>query len=479
MQTKRQKYTSSHIGIVSLLCVLSFPGYPADSMGPLRVHPENPNYFQNPATGEVVYLTGSHTWANFQDRGVKGKTPEFDFEEYLSFLQEHNHNFIRLWAWEHAHWMQFAKPDEAIRYEPMRYARTGPGMALDGDPKFDLTQFNQDYFKRLRNRVERARGRGFYVSVMLFQGFSIEQKGTKGVDPKKGNPWDGHPFHRENNINGVDGDPNRNGEGEETHTLAIPEITRLHEAYICKVIDTLNDLDNLLWEISNESHGGSTQWQYHMIEFIHNYEKPKPLQHPVGMTFQWDKTNSGSNENLFNSPAEWISPNSDGGYRDNPPPAEGRKVILTNTDHLWGIGGSPEWVWKSFTRGLNPIFMDLYKDVRFDVLKEKDKGWESIRRAMGHTMHFAHRINLAKTKPAGSLSSTGYCLASSGNEYLIYQQNGGKSFTVEVVDGSYTIEWFNPTNGTSIHAGKRDIAGNTAFKPPFGDSAVLYLSKSE
>jgi hypothetical protein len=35
-------------------------------------------------------------------------------------------------------------------------------------------------------------------------------------------------------------------------------------------------------------------------------------------------------------------------------------VILSDTDHLWCIGGNHSWVWKSFLRGLHPIFMDPY-----------------------------------------------------------------------------------------------------------------------
>ena len=37
-------------------------------------------------------------------------------------------------------------------------------------------------------------------------------------------------------------------------------------------------------EISNESHKGSVDWQYHMIRLIQDYEKDKPKQHLVGMT---------------------------------------------------------------------------------------------------------------------------------------------------------------------------------------------------
>ncbi len=39
-----------------------------------------------------------------------------------------------------------------------------------------------------------------------------------------------------------------------------------------KVIDTVNDLDNVLYETVNEGDGTSVDWQYHMIDFIKSYE---------------------------------------------------------------------------------------------------------------------------------------------------------------------------------------------------------------
>ena len=53
------------------------------------------------------------------------------------------------------------------------FLRTGPGVALDGKPQFDLSQFDPNYFDRLRSRVLQARDRGIYVSVMLFNGWSV------------------------------------------------------------------------------------------------------------------------------------------------------------------------------------------------------------------------------------------------------------------------------------------------------------------
>ena len=45
------------------------------------------------------------------------------------------------------------------------------------------------------------------------------------------NPWRGHPFHRANNINGINGDPGGDESGEETHELLIPAVTAIQENY--------------------------------------------------------------------------------------------------------------------------------------------------------------------------------------------------------------------------------------------------------
>ena len=95
---------------------------------------------------------------------------------------------------------------------------------------------------------------------MLFDGWSVESKEGNH------NPWDGHPYKLANNVNSINGDLNNDNQGGETHTLASSQITALQEAYVRKVIDSVNDLDNVLYEISNESTGSSanTAWQYHM-----------------------------------------------------------------------------------------------------------------------------------------------------------------------------------------------------------------------
>ena len=150
---------------------------------------------------------------------------------------------------------------------------------------------------------------------------------------------------------------------------------------------------------------------------------------------------------LFDSPADWISPNPEGGYRDDPPAGTGAKVIITDTDHLWGIGGNRQWVWLSFFRGLNPIFMDSYDG----TVLERGAGtdWaEEIRTALGLARQMAGRIDLLHCVPSGHLSSSGYCLAHPDREYLVYVPDDEPvTLDLEGARGTFRTTWFSALDG--------------------------------
>ena len=465
------------LSVVLMACTATPQG-----TGPLRVHPDNPRYFTD-GSGRAVYLTGSHTWKNFAtDGGTTDPLIPFDYGRYLDFLAAYNHNFFRGWVWELA-WSTHNNGALSYHWDPFPWKRTGPGNATDGKPKFDLDQFNPAYFDRIRSRLIAARDRGFYVSIMLFQGWALELAR---------NARDGFPLDGPNNVNGVDA-----GGGHKSHTLENPAVTARQEAYVRKIIGTVNDLDNVLYEISNESGSYSTAWQIHMIEFIKRCEATRPKQHPVGMTVEYK---DGSNARLFSSPADWISPNGEDGYGSDPPVATGRKVVLNDTDHsfYWtslkkaGPAAQRAWVWKNFLRGNQPLFMDPYLDKRperndpigtdprdphFGL--RVDPYWDTIRKAMGQTLAYATKVNLAAMTPDVALSSTGYCLACPGSEYLVYQPVPDTAFTVTLAAGTYAFEWFNPGAGAVASTGTFTAGDESrSFTAPFSGDAVLYLKST-
>jgi hypothetical protein len=215
------------------------------------------------------------------------------------------------------------------------YARIGPGIAKDGGLKVDLDRFDPAFFDRLRSRVVAARDRGVYVGIMLFS----PDSGAKRED------WDHLLYHPTNNVQGIDADTNKDGSGAEAYDLSIPRITAYQEAFVRKVVDTVNDLDNVLYEIGNEGDLTSVRWQYHFIRFVQRYEAGKPKQHPVGMTAVFNILNgtwATDNRVLLQSPADWISPGLDP-YKDNPPAADGAKVIIADVDHIWPAAPHRRW----------------------------------------------------------------------------------------------------------------------------------------
>jgi len=212
---------------------------------------------------------------------------------------------------------------------------------------------------------------------------------------------------------------------------------------------------------------------------------------------------------LWKSPADWVSlgqvtsfDNPGDPYVSNPPAAPGGKVSILDTDHLgWKVYVndatlSRAWVWKSFLRGHNPILMEDLKNNSgwIAALRQAQGGHErrrmAARAAMGHTRTYANKMNLAAMTPQNGLSTTAYCLAKVGSEYLAYQAGSG-AFSVNLTAGTYSSEWFNPTTGFvastgSVKAAPRQAqggherrrmaaGGNQSFTPPFSGPAVLYL----
>jgi hypothetical protein len=282
----------------------------------------------------------------------------------------------------------------------------------------------------------------------------------------------------------------------------------------------------VLYEVANESSGGgsidkqfaemlgmsdvpdwgdSTQWQYWVIDVVKEHERRMGYEpHPIGITMQFPvRDQTKVNDVLFGSAAEWVSPGYDdaifanGGHPmapnsppsrwyASPPPADGAKVVITDTDHYAPGKGDALWAWKSFVRGHHPILMDFGI---IDVVNHLDPSlgvppyevFEAARNAMGDTRRYAERMPLVDMTPRGDLASTSFALASPGAEYLVLQPaESAGPFTVQLMAGTYAAEWFDvdarETRAGDVVSVDRD--GGVSFTPPFGKaSAVLYLRR--
>ena len=467
------------------------PPPPASRISAPLVVSENPNYFRD-ASGSALILNGSHTWNTVQDWGANGSPQPLDFKAFVRFLSSHGHNFTLLWFTELPKFCGFpstASSPPEITVGPFPWRRTGPGNATDGRLKFDLTKFDQRYFDRLRSRTQSLNDAGIYAGVYAFTGEWLNIFRC---------PSDGYPFTGANNINGVDDGYASGPKGIGSISMTAPNaITKLQDAYVEKLIDTLNDLPNVLWIVSEEAPADSIWWNNHLIAHMRDYEAKKPLQHPIG----YGALIRARDKVIYDSDADWVAPE----VKISPPSSCGSgrppcKVNVNDSDHsyfgMWK--DSPQtnrnYAWENFMNGNQVLFMDPYviyypRETRNlcvlptnVICAEPDKRWENFRQNLGYILRYSRKLNLNKVVPQKALASTGYCLAqtpSAGAEYLIYAPDGGP-FTVDLSampnSRNLAVEWFNPSTSTAT-TGQSIPAGSSlqSFTPPFPGDAVLYL----
>ncbi len=464
-----------------------------EELGLLRVSLKNSRYFEDSSNGKIVYLTGTHTWNNMQDFG--SPISEFNYESYLDFLTDNGMNFIRFWIFENPKWAPWSSKED-FEYSPMPYRRSGSGVANDELPKFDLDSWNEEFFRRMARKVEMAAERGLYISIMIFCGCSIGNKEWPANDEEGKsvkNPWDSHPYNKANNINGIDGDQDGDGQGWDIRDVNNVDILERQKALVRKVVDTLSQYNNVLFEIANEDPFDTRDWQYEIINYIKEYESTKLKQHPIGMTASWEQPN----EALYEGPADWISPYYDEDEAINPFTYFGNKVWIADTDHVFpNMGATMDFTWKAFLRGANIISMDnrkygeaweyfvkkaggnveKFEQTRKKTLQESNFQSTLSEFSQKSTKEYADRMDLTVMEPSISLSSTEYCLAHRGSEYIIYQPESG-SFKIDLsdVETELRVEWFNPVTGEVVIDGVIKGGSRDQVFTPLFDPSVLYL----
>jgi hypothetical protein len=155
-------------------------------------------------------------------------------------------------------------PDKQVRFLAPWARSDKPGYPLGGN-KFDLSRFDDAYFRRLNAFVGEAGRCGVVVEVNLFCPFYEESQ------------WKLSPFHAANNVNDL-GTVART----DVHTLdRHGGLLAVQEALVRKVVAELKDVDNVYYEICNEPYfGGVTMaWQHRIADTIVAAEKDFAAKH--------------------------------------------------------------------------------------------------------------------------------------------------------------------------------------------------------
>lgn len=494
------KHFRSLISVASLaLCLvlvatLVFAGMrvgTAPATGPLRVHPTNPRYFTDGTTNadgamQAIYLGGHQIFVDLQDNAFNkewtkdmshledpaAKARLLDWDRYLDWLEQLRFNYLRNWIIWSTGSGTAAPPNKVA--SPMPFLRTGPGNANDGKPKFDLHRFDQSFFKLLHVRARALQQRGIYLSVMLFELYGF----LDGEEVNGQRLWEGNPFNGANNINGVNVDGNHNRLGEEFFSLEDPDLVKLQKTYIEKMVDTLNDLDNVLWEICNEAPAEAMPWQLEMLRHLKACERQKPKQHlvllspggwrPGGWSLHPEPMFLENVADCIATANGWID-------RDNPKVYEVNKPVIFDLDHVAPGDHTAGLVWKAFTRGYH---YSLY-DRPFEQPQDETPDWQVVRTNIRHTRLVSLRVaDLARMQPRPDLASTGFCLANEGIDYVIYcpRQEGIRIRELKA-GRRYQCEWFDSLRSKVEEAKLITAESSTLSLQAPGAGAVLFLKR--
>jgi len=465
---------------VSLFAVVLAACSASLAKGTLAVHPDNPRYFTD-GSGRAIYLGGHQIFVDLQDNSfnkefIRNNERILDWAGYVQFLKASNFNYLRNWVIWSTGSGSMAPVNNAIA-SPMPYVRVeGHGKAKDGKGKFDLNRFDEAFFQRMRQRCEDLQEAGIYVSIMLFEVYGF--LGGEASGESQQTLWDGNVFNGANNINGIDVDYDHNGNGIEFFYTDDQKILRLQRDYVKKVIDTLNHLDNIFYEIANELY--APQWQYDLAEFIKNYEKTRPRQHLVLMS-AGGRTRTGAwkqmgAEAAINSPADCfaVAGSWNGGrYQRKDPTSNGYgKPGIVDMDHVSPGSSEVEFVWTAFTRGYH---FNLY-DKPFEDPGAEGPEWDRVRRNVGKTVEYAGKLDLVNAVPDGGLASTGFCLANPGSQYVIYQPDSGPITVSGLNVGQcYSFELYDTGSNKMLGGGRLRAARTQESFSQAIKGSVLYL----
>ena len=237
----------------------------------------------------------------------------------------------------------------------------------------------------------------------------------------------------------------------------------------------MNDLDNVLYEVINE--GGEKE-----LGLVGREDDPRPRADEAEAAPDRASPATAPSDSTACSPARPTGSRQAGrdGYARRPARLGRRteEVSLLDTDHIWGVGGNAAWVWKSFLRGHNPIFMDPYDG---SVLGDPAiRRWEPIRSAMGAARQLASRLDLARMEPRNDLASTGYCLSEPGKAYAVYLPRGNEVMVdLGAAAGELEIEWIQPEGEKVVRGRIEGGAKRELSVPPEigGAGAVILLRR--
>lgn len=359
------------------------------------------------------------------------------------------------------------------------------------DGLYDLTQWNEEYWNRLKYFLDETEKRDIIVQLTLWDWFDL-QYGRYPV----------HPLNPENNINW---EPNTIENNRDFYGGALSEnnepVLEFQHRYIDKLLSVTLSYDHILYNIQNESTLGA-EWENHWAGYLKDaatsYGKKihiTSMQLLPGNSVRHVMTNrdlysfvevSQNNQNAagavgyrhYENLIYWRSIID--AQQEGPMPVNNEKIYGAGIGENTGAGTEKEAIerfWRNIFAGA--------ASVRFH---RPEGGWwgigltESAQSTIKAASMFLEEFDVFNSKPyagcetIGSSINANYCLANVGNAYAIYFPNGRSTVALDpwVYMNEVNIKWLNLVSGEWQE--EETVILDWAEVPWKGPDRVLVLS---
>ena len=433
------------------------------SDGPIRLHPDNPHYFLYQGKPLALITSAEHYGALLN--------LDVDYRKYLKTLSDDGMNYTRIFTGTYYEIAGESFNIEHNTLAPSKDSVVTPWATSDsaGDRRYDLTDWNDAYFERLKDFMTVAAEYDIMVEVTLFSAIYRDEH------------WAISPQNPANNVN-IDQPISR----FEAQTLNNGPLLDYQVSLVRKLVKELNAFDNFFFEIQNEPWSDHAVPVYNIVNqeelLANDWTYKADFADSASLAWQEKMASVITEEESQQAQQHLIAQN----YTNFRAaiPAVSDHISIINLHYAWpdavtwndqydkvigfdesGFAGSDDPVYRrqawQFMLSGGGLFNNL--DYSFYVGHEDGRGKNhapgggspALRQQLKVLSEFLHSFELEKLRPTpGSvLRSPGlipYVLSDHHQAYAIFLRATGTTHSVvhlQAGQGSYRIERLNTLTG--------------------------------
>ncbi len=184
----------------------------------------------------------------------------YNYKLWADWGAEHGINHIRAYpplSWKHIE--KFTRENGgSLENMLFPYKET-----KSGSRQFDLTKFDERYWRRFRQQCEYLEAKGIIIHLLMWNGWQLRASDTPGRN-KSDIDWAGHFFNPANNINSFTDHLGGNLENRYAiyHSVADKKtgLADAQKAWFQKLVEVTADLDNVYYDLVHEIKEHHRQW---------------------------------------------------------------------------------------------------------------------------------------------------------------------------------------------------------------------------